>query len=190
MKKLLVLIFTIVFLSISSLAIAGKDSGIYIGGSLGNTSLDVAIAEAGEGFSFDDNDMGYKIFAGYNFGLVPMFDFAIEGSYVDFGEISTALPDPFTDDLDFGVTAYDLFGVACYNIGPIGVFGKVGHVWWDGEISSSDIGSFDTSDNDMAYGIGVRFQFSSIAVRAEYEKFDIDSDVDLDFFSVGLSWTF
>ena len=188
MKKLLVIITTIAFLSISVSAMAGKDSGIYIGGSLGSTSLDVAIAEAGEGFSFDDNDMGYKVFAGYNFGLVPMFDFAVEASYVDFGEISTALPEDL-GNINIGVTAFDLFGVAAWNIGPVGIFGKVGQVWWDGELSS-DLESYDTSDNDMAYGVGVRFQFSSIAIRAEYEKFDIEGDVDLDFISAGISWTF
>lgn len=189
MKKLTVLIFTIVFLSISNFAFAGKDSGPYIGGSLGNTSMDIAASEAEGGFSFDDNDMGYKLFAGYNFGLVPMFDIAIEGSYVDFGEVSESVP--IVGGVDLGVTAFDLFGVAAYNIGPIGIFGKVGQVWWDGEISSA-MGSFDESDNDMAYGIGVRFQFSSIAVRVEYERFEIDSDVDvdLDFISAGISWTF
>jgi outer membrane immunogenic protein len=187
MKKLTVLILTIAFLSISNFAFAGKDSGPYIGGSLGNTSLDLVIDND---FSLDDNDFGYKIFAGYNFGLIPMFDFAVEASYIDFGEVSAALPTPFTGDVNFGITAFDLFGVAAYNIGPIGIFGKVGQVWWDGEISSVDLGSYDTSDNDMAYGIGVRFQFSSIAIRAEYERFDIEGDVDLDFISAGISWTF
>ena len=189
MKKLTVLVLTIAFLSISNFAFAGKDSGPYIGGSLGNTSLDLAIDDVSGDFNLDDNDFGYKVFAGYNFGLIPMFDIAIEGSYVDFGDASESIP--IVGDVGVGVTAFDLFGVAAYNIGPIGIFGKVGQVWWDGEISS-DLGSFDESDNDMAYGIGVRFQFSSIAVRAEYERFEVDSDVDvdLDFFSVGVSWTF
>lgn len=182
MKKLLVLTFTIVFLSISSLAMAGKDSGLYIGGSLGQTSLDI------EDFNFDDDDNGYKVFAGYNFGLVPMFDIAVEASYIDFGEVSeTAVP--IAGDVNVGVTAYDLFGVATYNIGPVGIFGKVGHVWYDGEISTENLGNFDDSSNDMAYGVGLRVQFSSLAVRAEYEMFDIEG-VDVDFISVGLSWTF
>ena len=187
MKKLTVLILTIAFLSISNFAFAGKDSGLYIGGSLGNTSLDVAIAEAEGGFSLDDSDFGYKVFAGYNFGLIPMFDLAVEGSYIDFGEISESIP--VVGDVGLGITAFDLFGVAAYNIGPIGIFGKVGQVWWDGDFST-DLGSFSESDNDMAYGIGVRFQFSSIAIRAEYERFDIEGDVDLDFISAGISWTF
>ena len=181
MKKLTVLIFTIIFLSISSSALAGKDSGPYIGASLGSTSLDIAESTV----DFDDDDLGYKIFAGYNFGLIPMFDFAIEGSYVDFGEASTVV---VTDNLDIGVTAWDAFGVACYNIGPVGIFGKVGHVWWKTDSNIlSDI--LDKSSSDMAYGIGARIQFGSLAVRAEYEMFDIDI-TDVDYFSVGISWTF
>ena len=186
MKKLTVLVFTLFFLSISSLAMAGKDSGFYIGGSLGSTSLEVAIDDVSEGFNLDDDDMGYKIFAGYNFGLIPMFDLAVEGSYVDFGEISTPLPESLVD-LEMGLTAFDLFGVASYNIGPFGIFGKLGHAWWDADFNFAGM---DDSSSDMAYGIGLRFQFSSLAVRAEYEMFDIEGDVDLDFFSVGLSWTF
>jgi opacity protein-like surface antigen len=179
MKKLTVLILTIAFLSISNFAFAGKDSGPYIGASLGLSSLDLAEVNFDE--INDDSDNGFKVFAGYNFGLVPMFDFAVEGSYIDFGEASV------TDnsvDLSIGLTGYDLFGVAAYNIGPVGLFGKIGHVWWDAE---SILG--DDSSSDMAYGIGVRFQFSSIAVRAEYELFDIE-DVDTDLISVGISWTF
>ncbi|NLD37868.1 MAG: porin family protein [Desulfatiglans sp.] len=190
MKKLFVLVLTIVFLSISSFATAGNESGPYIGGSLGYSSLDVAInAIEEEDVNFDDDDMGFKVFAGYNFGQIPMFDFAIEGSYVDFGGAATDdIP-----DLDVDITAYDIFGVACYNIGPVGIFGKVGHVWWKMDSSLSDV--LNESAGDMAYGLGLKFQFSSVAVRAEYErfKFDIDnvgSDINLDFISVGLSWTF
>lgn len=190
MKKLTVLFFTVAFLSISSFATAGNEGGPYIGGSLGYSSLDVAInAIEEEDVNFDDDDMGFKVFAGYNFGLVPMFDFAIEGSYVDFGGAAAdAIP-----DLDIDITAYDIFGVACYNIGPVGIFGKAGHVWWKIDSSISDV--LDESSGDMAYGIGLKFQFNSVAVRAEYERFkfdidDVDADIDLDFVSVGFSWTF
>ena len=180
MKKLLVLIFTIVFMAISSSAMAGKDSGLYLGGSLGLSSLDIAE----EDFDFDDDDQGFKVFAGYNFGLIPMFDLAIEGSYVDFGEANATI---LEQDLDVGITAYDLFGVAGYNIGPVGIFGKVGHVWWDSE--SHSVPDLDASSSDMAYGIGLKVQFGSLAVRAEYERFEGDV-ADVDLISAGVSWTF
>jgi len=181
MKKMKVLIFSLVFLSISGLATAGQETGPYLGGSLGYTMIDFE----GIPLNIDDNDLGYKVFAGYNFGLVPFLDLAIEGSYVDFGEASASYN---VSNFDVGVTAWDAFGLACFNVGPIGIFGKVGQVWWD---SKSDISAdfLNKSNNDMAYGIGVRFQIGSAAIRAEYEYFDIDI-VDVNFFSVGVSWTF
>ena len=180
MKKIKVLVFCLVFLSIPGLASAGAESGIYLGGSLGYTMIDFEnIPVTG-----DDNDAGYKVFAGYNFGLVPFLDLAIEGSYVDFGEASA----PYISNVDVGITALDAFGVVGFKMGPIGIFGKAGQVWYDTEASMfGDI--FDRSSNDMAYGVGLRFQVGSASIRAEYEFFNIEI-VDVNFFSVGVSWTF
>lgn len=186
MNKIKALIFSLIFLSISGLANAGQETGPYLGGSLGYTMIDFE----GIPLSMDDSDFGYKVFGGYNFGLVPFLDLAIEGSYIDFGEASIPvnIAGYNVSNLDLGVSAWDAFGLACFNLGPIGVFGKVGQVWWDTE-SNVIAHILDKSSNDMAYGIGVRFQIASASIRAEYEYFDIDI-VDVSFFSVGVSWTF
>ncbi len=188
MKNFFVLILTVVILSISNFAFAGKDSGPYIGAALGYSSVDIAY-NAYDTRSIDDNDQGYKVFAGYNLGLIPLFDIAVEVSYVDFGNVSGRVPS--IGDVGMDLKGYDVFGLVCYNIGPVGIFGKVGNAWWKME---SGIPDFDKSSSDMAYGLGLKFQFKSIAVRAEYElfKFDVDEadDVDLDCFSVGISYTF
>jgi len=180
MKKFTVLVCSLFLLSISGLATAGQESGLYIGGSLGQAWLDISE----ENVDFDDDDWGYKIFAGYNFGLIPFLDLAVEGSYVDFGEASSAE----ILNQDVGITGWDIFGIACLNLGPIGVFGKVGQIWWDSD--SDAIQDFlDESGNDMAYGIGAKFQIGSFVVRAEYEYFDLDIS-DVGFLSLGVSWTF
>jgi outer membrane immunogenic protein len=31
-------------------------------------------------YNFDDDDIGFKIFGGYNFGFIPLLDLAVEGS--------------------------------------------------------------------------------------------------------------
>lgn len=180
MKKLLTIICGILILSMSGVASAGQESGFYLGGSLGSATIDVSK----DSFNFDDDDLGYKIFAGYNFGIIPLIDLGIEGSYVDFGEASSVQ----ILNQDVGVTGWDLFGVGAVNLGPIGVFGKVGQIWWS---SDSDVfqAILDKSGNDMAYGIGLRFQLGSLAFRAEYELFDIDV-ADVDYISAGVSWTF
>lgn len=152
---------------------AGSESGLYLGGSLGTVSQDVSTADV----SFDDDDTGYKIFAGYNLGLIPLIDLAIEGSYVDFGKVTSS-------GFDFETTAWSAFGLAGFKLGPIGLFGKLGMFMWDSESSGGD-----DSGSDPAYGVGARLQLGSIALRAEYELFDTDT-VDIDFFSVGAAWTF
>lgn len=164
------------------LANAGSDSGIYIGGSMGNAELsfDDEFADIGR-INFDDDDTGYKLFAGYNFGLVPLLDLAVEGGYIDFGS---------QNDLDtkIDVTGWNLSGLVGVNLGPVGLFGKAGFIDWDSDIEHV---SLDTSESgtDPAYGLGAKFHLGSFGIRAEYEIFEADQ-ADIDFYSIGASVTF
>ena len=178
MKKITVVAVCLALLSISGVANAGNKSGPYIGGSLGWAVIDVS-----SGINdFDDDDLGFKVFGGYNFGIIPLLDLAVEGSYANFGKASS----PQVANQDVDVTGWDLFGLAALNLGPVGVFGKVGQIWWNTDFNIAQI---DDSGNDMAYGLGLRFQIGSIAIRGEYEYFDLD-DTDLSMLSAGVSWTF
>jgi hypothetical protein len=180
MKSIAVLSLGLLVLSISRPAAGGKDSGLYVGGAVGTAKINIT-----EGIAdFDDNDLGYKIFAGYNFGVIPLIDVAVEGSYVDFGSASDAQ----ILNQDVGFSAWDVFGVGTVNLGPVGVFGKLGAAWWR---SDSDIlqGILDDSGYDIVYGIGARVQLGSFAIRAEYERFDIEI-ANIDYVSVGGSYTF
>jgi len=180
MKRFLALSLGLLILSVSGTASAGQKSGLYFGGAVGSASLELSRGSV----DFSDDDFGYKIFGGYNFGIIPLIDVGVEGSYVDFGEASDAQ----IFDYKVGVTAWDFFGVGAVNLGPIGLFGKVGQVWW-----KSDSGILqnvmDKSGSDIAYGIGLRFQLGAIAIRAEYEIFDIDM-IDIGYASIGASVTF
>ena len=175
MKKCTVVVLILAILSITGAAYAGNKTGPFIGGSLGYATTDVSKGA----YNFDDNDRGFKVFGGYNFGVIPLLDIAAEGSYVDFGEASSS-------GQNVDVSGLDLFGLAALNLGPIGVFGKVGSIWWNRD---SNIGKLDDSGIDMAYGIGARFQIKSFGIRAEYEYFDIDGS-NVGMFSAGVSWTF
>jgi len=169
-----------VLLLTPGIALAGAESGFYMGGSLGSANLDISTTDV----NIDDDDTAYKIFAGYNFGLIPLIDLAVEGSYVDLGEASSVQ----IGDSNVGVTGWDVFGLAGFKLGPIGLFGKAGFIDWDSE---SDIfqDQLDDSGTDPAYGIGARFQIGSASVRAEYEWFELDIG-DIEYLSVGASWTF
>lgn len=181
MRKLTLPSCTFVLLLASSAAWAGGDSGLYIGGSLGSAGLDVSSGSV----SYDDNDTAYKIFGGYNFGLVPLVNVAVEGSYVDFG---TAEGTVLGNSVETSVSGLDAFGLVGINMGPVSLFGKVGAIYWDGEMSTLGQTS-DDSGTDPAYGLGLQFQLLSIAIRAEYEIFALD-EVDIGFVSAGVSYTF
>ncbi len=78
------LIMSALMMGASSWAVAGSDSGFYVGGSLGTASVDYSENDPDIGeVNFDDDDSAYKVFAGYNFGLVPFLNIAVEGAYCE-----------------------------------------------------------------------------------------------------------
>jgi len=147
------------FLNIPATAIAGADSGPYIGVGVGNASI--------KDTGFDESDSAYKIFGGYNIGFIPLIDLAVEASYVDFGK-------PSTSNESIEVTGFNAFGLAGLSFGPFGVFAKAGAISWN-----ADFRNGSDSGTDPAYGIGARFAIGPFAVRAEYEVYDLKADVDM-----------
>ncbi|MBN2161507.1 MAG: outer membrane beta-barrel protein [Pontiellaceae bacterium] len=163
-------------------AMAGPKKGVdhfYLGGSVGSAQINESddIAD----FDFDTDGLGYKIFAGYNLGLGSGFDFAVEGSYVDFGR-NTSSGAAYQD---VECTAWDLFGVGKLDLGPIELFGKIGGFWWSGEIDAAEDVLNEFGDN-LVYGAGAQIKMDSLAIRLEYERFDIDI-ANVDFVSLGAS---
>ncbi len=172
----------------SASAYAGGDSGFYIGAGLGQASIDESL-DGGEGFgtfSFDGDDTAYKLIAGYNFGIVPLVDLGVELEYIDFGEPDDQI---LGSEAEIDATALALFGIAGVNLGPVGVFGKVGMAAWDGDSSVDGIEVASDDGSDLAYGVGARFHIASFQIRAEYEVFEV-SDVDIDLLSASLIYTF
>jgi outer membrane immunogenic protein len=152
---------------------AYADSGFYIGGSLGDANVEV------KDIGFDENDSAGKVFGGYIVDM-PVVDFGVEVAYVKFGNPSGAsLLGPLEVDLN-GISGFGMVGI---DYGLFGIFAKAGVVSWDDDISSE-------SGSDSAYGLGFRLTFSSVEVRAEYERFDI-ADIDaVDMLSLGVLWRF
>jgi len=173
-NKIRILIISLagVFLGLPGAAVAGADSGFYIGAGVGDATV--------EDTNFDESDSAYKIFGGYNIGFIPLVDFAVEASYVDFGSPSSSAG-------RVEVTGLNAYGLAGLSFGPFGVFAKAGAINWD---TDSTVGnrSSSKSGTDSAYGIGARFALGSFSVRAEYERYDLD--IDLDMVSVSGIFTF
>jgi outer membrane immunogenic protein len=151
----------------------------YVGGSVGNASVDASIGVVG----FDESDSAKKLIVGYIIDL-PVVDISVEGSYVDFGR-----PREDSSGAAFEIDGLDAFVVAGLDFGLVGVFAKAGLIAWDADAALSGFSS-GTDGTDSAYGLGIRFNVASLFLRAEYEKFDIESTEDVDMLSVGVVWRF
>lgn len=169
---------------------ADENTGFYLGGSVGYSSIEVAqriqLDEELDRFDLDDEDFGWKAFAGYQF--MPWL--AIEGGYVDFGEVDER---GSLIGADLGIDGWDAFVVGNLPIWIIDVFAKVGVISWDADLDLT-VGdeTFSASDDgeDIAYGIGAALDLQHFAIRAEIERFEVGDIDDLYLFSVGASIQF
>lgn len=181
MKKLIATPLLLILGSLPLVSWAGTESGLYIGGSVGQTSVESDFG-GDTSFKLDDEDNGYKILFGYNFGLVPFLDLAVEADYREYGKFGS-------ENLNTEIVSSELFGIIGVNFGPIGVFGKLGYSDTDLDAVIDDIDLKD-SESATAYGAGAKLNLGSFGIRAEYEVLDLDAVDDLNMISVGATYTF
>ena len=160
------------------LAHAGAESGAYIGAGIGNTNVKGPVNEE----SYDADGNGYKLIVGYNFGVVPLIDLAVEGAYVDLGE-------EMSGNATYAQTSLNGFGLLGLSFGPIGLFAKAGLAAWDADIRTTNLNA-SMSGTDPVYGIGARLQILSVTGRLEYEYYDQDNIDDVSMASISLLYTF
>lgn len=183
-----------------AMAIAGpvvaQDVGWYVGGSLGQSDVDIDCAGA---TSCDTKDTAWKIFAGYQFSR----NIAVEFGYADLGEATASGPVPGfgTVAVGFEATVFELVGVGSLPLADrFSLYGKIGAYRADTEVSASSAsfsGSTSDSNFDVTLGFGARFDFTrNIGVRAEWQRYlDVGSDdvggkTDVDVLSVGIVFKF
>ena len=143
----------------------------YVGASIGQAEYDI---DCPGGFSCDDNDTGFKIFAG---GRIRNF-FGVELAYVDMGEIQLA-----------GGTS-DASGVNISAVGYLPLnerfsfFGKVGTTYGWTDTSTATLGGVEEEDFGLSYGLGLNMEFAQQwAARAEWERHNFEfaqDDRDID----------
>ena len=179
MKKTLLGLSTIAALSP---AVASAED-FYVGVSVGATETDALDIFKVPGISVDDDDTGFKVFAGYRAHEY----FAVEAFYADLGEATAS------DVVDSLEIESDTFGLSALGIIPVTenfeLFGKVGFHAWDADLSST-FGSASDDGTDATYGIGATYIMGQISFRAEIERYELDDDVDVDMFSAGIAFNF
>lgn len=166
---------------------AMADSGPYIGASIGNTTLEATFQDPTLGnFQFDESDFSWKIYGGFNFDL-PSINLAVEGGYRNLGGPSATIA---AQSFGIDLSAFDLYGVAGFELGPVTVFGKLDMISWDADLTLAGFDAGSESDQDTAYGFGASVGLGSFQLRGEYEVFDVSDTDDVYMLSAGFVYTF
>lgn len=178
-------------LTLGAAATAAADTGPYIGGSVGQTRVEIDPTDVpGAGFRVHDEDFAYKIF----FGWELPGPLALEGGFRELGKVTD-------DDGLRRVTSesdgFDAFVLGKLPLGPVSLFAKGGIIFWDTEFESRRRGGVGIPDvritddgTDFAWGLGIGFEIGRFGFRGEYEKFEIDLPDDLTMLSVGVTFEF
>ena len=188
-----------------------EDKGWYIGADVGQSAAKLDHARIdnaliGSGFTVtsiddDDRDLGYKLFAGYQFNR----NFALEGGYFDLGEFSfTANTLPAgTYRGEIGVRGINLDAVGLWPLSErFSAFGRIGVTYAETKDAFSSTGLFITTstnpeERDMQYKFGAGLQYAmtpALGVRLEAERYRVNDAVgnrgDIDLFSLGVIYRF
>jgi Outer membrane protein beta-barrel domain len=159
------------------------DNGFYIGAGIGQGYVKIDGDQILGLEDFDGDDTGFKVIAGFRFFKM----FALEANYVDLG---SATDNVSGVDVKADTTGVDAFAVGYLPIPVVDIFAKVGVISWNQDLSIPSIASSDDSGTDLAYGVGAGFAFGSAALRAEYERFEIQDTKSVDMISLSFTWTF
>ena len=165
---------------------AESEAGGYIGGSIGQSYIELDAGTQAVPASFDEEDFGWKLMAGYNFDFA-VITLGVEADYVDFGAPSG---DVLGSQIEVDANGFAGFGTAGFDLGPVGVFAKLGVISWDASFSVDGFDAGSDDGTDTAYGVGVKFGLGSVEIRGEYEIYDIEDSDDVAMLSVGLVWRF
>lgn len=168
------------------------------------------------GFDCTSNDTstGWKLFAGYQFN--PYL--ALEGGYVDLGNFKISAsgnfagpplpPGPGTASGSDKASGFSFDAVGTLPINEqFGLIGRLGLFAWtlDASATASQTNAVPTlsatssdkpSGTSLDYGVGVKYDFNSVAaVRAEYQRFknignDNTGKSDIDLISASLLYRF
>jgi hypothetical protein len=174
MKKLLLSLA--ILLSAALLAAPDAYAEIVLGASIGRSDLKLG--------NVKDDDKGAQLYAGFHF----LKFVGVELEYTDFGKFEDNSGGT-TSPLE--VTRADLFVLGVIPIGRFEIYGKVGYGYWDGDFQSSGGNPQSDDGSDPAYGVGFAVKFVKIlAIRIEYEEFEIEGVDDLTMASIGLDFRF
>jgi OOP family OmpA-OmpF porin len=159
------------------------EAGIFLGGSLGEATVEQNVA----GIGFEGDDTAVKFFGGFR---ILRF-FAVEGGYIDFGTLSDVLPG---NSFETKLTGWNAVAVGTIPIGTrFEIFGKAGLIYWEADttVVMGSTSNFSDDDFDATYGFGLAFNLTDkILIRGEWESFEIADTDAVELLSAGIEFRF
>jgi OOP family OmpA-OmpF porin len=189
-----------------------QERGFYLGGSVGRAEAkDVCenTTDLGVNISCDDNDVGFRLFAGYQVNR----HFAVELGYADLGEATSGVVTSggISANASVSAVAWDLVAVGSFPLMErFAIFGKLGIYRAESELSgggtvrtaSAPINASPVSfrgeetNSGLTFGAGIGYDFTrNFGVRAEWQRYqevgggDI-GEADVDVLSAGILYRF
>jgi OOP family OmpA-OmpF porin len=166
------LLIPLTLLAASPAALAADPSlrGLYIGGGIGEATVEIEDNDSLADFKGDDT--GYKFILGYRF-----IDWlAVELNYARYGEVQDEL-------LGFSVqnelTALSVSALGMLPLGDFDLFGRAGIANVESDFRIVNLpGAIDSGDEiEPMFGIGVQYRpLPNLAIRAEWELISLDYD--------------
>jgi OOP family OmpA-OmpF porin len=174
---------TAVLATMTAFPALAVDNGIYLGGSIGQSGVDIDDVGLGGG-DFSSDATAFKVIAGWRF----LDWLSIEGNYVDLGSADERVDG---DRFEVDASGLSLSAVGFLPIGPVDLFARVGMIDWEADLEAPALDVRGSEDGtDLTYGVGAQFRVWSLGIRAEYEIFDVEDADTVDMISVGVTWTF
>jgi OOP family OmpA-OmpF porin len=182
-------------IGLSLMPSASRAQGAYVGASAGTSRADV-VCDLNVSCTSDDNDTGFKVFAGFEFAP----EIAVEAAYVDLGEASISGQDTGfvgATRFTFETSGVNVAAVASLPMSNTFAFNaKAGLFLWNLDATATDATGSSTlgeSGTDFMVGLGGTINFApQVALRLEWEGFfDVGDEFttgtsDLDLLSAGL----
>ncbi|HSG98377.1 MAG TPA: porin family protein [Woeseiaceae bacterium] len=159
------------------------DSGLFIGGSVGSTTLDESI----DGTVFDDNATAFRLVTGYQFGDM----LGLEIGYQDFGELDETVDGPIPVQASISADGWTAGATLDLPLGDrFSLFGRAGYFFWDADVVVDGLAVDVPGDENPYFGAGARLNLgSNFSLIGDWSRFELD-DLDTDVISIGFQYRF
>ncbi len=175
---------TMAAVSLTIPGLAAADSGLFVGASFGNTTIE----DDFDGFVVDGDANSYRLVTGFRFGDT----LGIEIGYQDFGELNELVTvGPITSEALIDTNGWTAGATLDLPVNEtFSLFGRAGVYFWDADVIVDGFSIDLPGDENPYYGAGARVNVSpNFSLIGDWTRFELDS-ANADTISLGFQYRF